>query len=248
MPASSGSRLRASGTRPVVGLIDAMPQQWAGLRSEPPMSLPIPSGLMPLAIAAASPPLDPPGVTRGSHGLTVAPCSCESVWIRRPKSGRFVRPRTTAPAPRSRSTAGASLVATAPARARTPSVVGVADDVDVLLDRHRDAVQQPERPSLVDRAVGGAGRPERLLGQHPDHRVQPRVDLRDAVQVGLRQLDGRDLPGRDPPGHLRRRQRPEAAVLADTCLHHDAPRVASPRAPPTRDPVAARSAAPTDAP
>ena len=44
---------------------DVPPQQWAGLRSEPPMSLPSPSGLIPDEMADASPPLDPPAVRPG---------------------------------------------------------------------------------------------------------------------------------------------------------------------------------------
>ncbi len=50
------------GTRPAVGFSPVMPQWRAGLRIEPPASLPIPSGEPPEAISAASPPLDPPGV------------------------------------------------------------------------------------------------------------------------------------------------------------------------------------------
>ena len=49
-------------TRPREGLIEAIPQQKAGLRSDPPMSLPRPIGLMPEAIDAASPPDEPPAV------------------------------------------------------------------------------------------------------------------------------------------------------------------------------------------
>ena len=61
------------GTRPRDGLIDAMPQAYAGLRSEPPMSLPSPIGLMPEAMAAASPPDEPPAVNPWRHGLCVGP-------------------------------------------------------------------------------------------------------------------------------------------------------------------------------
>ena len=71
----AGGRDEACGTTPVDGLIEAMPQQCAGLRSEPPRSLPSPSGDIPLASADASPPLDPPAVTSGFHGLRVRPRS-----------------------------------------------------------------------------------------------------------------------------------------------------------------------------
>jgi hypothetical protein len=115
----------ADGTTPVVGLMLAMPQQWAGLRSEPPMSLPSPIALIPLASAEASPPLDPPAVTFGFHGLRVRPCSDESVWTRRPRSGRLLRPIGIAPAARIRATTGASIDAIASARATIALVVGV---------------------------------------------------------------------------------------------------------------------------
>ena len=40
---------------------------------DPPTSLPMPSGDNPAAIAAASPPLEPPQVLSTSHGLQVRP-------------------------------------------------------------------------------------------------------------------------------------------------------------------------------
>ena len=43
------------------------------MRIDPPPSLPWASGNMPAATAAAAPPLDPPGVRVGSHGLRVIP-------------------------------------------------------------------------------------------------------------------------------------------------------------------------------
>ena len=62
---SSGGMTCADGTTPTDGLIDVMPQQCAGLRSDPPMSLPKPIGLMPLDSAEPSPPLEPPAVRVG---------------------------------------------------------------------------------------------------------------------------------------------------------------------------------------
>ncbi len=73
MGRSAGLVEAASGTRPREGRMEAMPQALAGLRSEPPMSLPRPSGLMPLARAAASPPLEPAVVRSGFQGLRVRP-------------------------------------------------------------------------------------------------------------------------------------------------------------------------------
>src|SRR5690606_34764243 len=67
------------GTRPNVGLKPKMPQQLAGMRIEPPPSLPSANGTMPAATAAAEPPLDPPAIRERSHGLFVRPNSRLSV-------------------------------------------------------------------------------------------------------------------------------------------------------------------------
>ena len=67
---------------------------------------------MPAATAAADPPLEPPGVMSGDHGLTVGPNSEGSVvqWL--PHSGVFVLPKITRPASRYRSTIHAVSAAT----------------------------------------------------------------------------------------------------------------------------------------
>ena len=63
---------------------------------------------MPVATAAAAPPLEPPGVVAGFQGLRVMPVSGESVTPFQPNSGVVVRPSSTAPCSRSRATAGLS--------------------------------------------------------------------------------------------------------------------------------------------
>jgi hypothetical protein len=85
-----------------------VPVNAAGMRTEPPPSVPSDSGPIPSATAAALPPDDPPDVRSGSHGLRVTPVSGESVTPFQPSSGVVVRPTTTAPCSRSRATAGAS--------------------------------------------------------------------------------------------------------------------------------------------
>ena len=47
---------------PVVGLMPAIPQKWAGSRMLPPVSVPTSKGVPCAAIKAAAPPLLPPGV------------------------------------------------------------------------------------------------------------------------------------------------------------------------------------------
>ena len=62
-----------SGTRPYDGFKPYRPQNAAGIRIEPPASVPSATGPTPLATAAAPPPLEPPGVKLGSQGLRVTP-------------------------------------------------------------------------------------------------------------------------------------------------------------------------------
>ena len=47
----------------------------AGVRIDPPPSLAVQNGTMPADTAALEPPLEPPGVRAGSHGLRVTPRS-----------------------------------------------------------------------------------------------------------------------------------------------------------------------------
>ena len=95
-------------TRPKVGFSPKMPQNAAGMRIEPPASLPTASGQIPASTAAALPPLLPPGVRSRFHGLRVTPESGESVIAFQPNSGVVVLPKNSAPASRSRATAGES--------------------------------------------------------------------------------------------------------------------------------------------
>ena len=61
------------GTSPGVGRKPTMPLKAAGLRKEPPVSLPLAIGTMPVASATAEPPDDPAADLVGSNGLPVAP-------------------------------------------------------------------------------------------------------------------------------------------------------------------------------
>src|SRR5438552_12896499 len=86
------------GMRPGVGLSPQIPVKCAGTRIDPPPSLPIPPAEQPAAIAAASPPLDPPGVNERFQGLAVRPCSGLSDSYPISISATLVVPRTIAPA------------------------------------------------------------------------------------------------------------------------------------------------------
>ena len=73
-----------------------MPEKAAGMRTEPPPSVPSESGAMPSATAAALPPEEPPDVRVGSHGLPVTPVRGASVTPFQPSSGVVVLPTSTA--------------------------------------------------------------------------------------------------------------------------------------------------------
>src|SRR6202034_4718672 len=91
-----------AGMRPGVGFRPQIPLKCAGTRMEPPPSLPTPPADIPAAIAAASPPLDPPGVRSRSQGLLVRPYKRLSVSQPISSSGVLVTPSTIAPALRRR--------------------------------------------------------------------------------------------------------------------------------------------------
>ena len=89
---------------PAVGLRPASPQNAAGVRIEPPPSVPVASGTRPAARAAPEPPDEPPGDHSSPHGLRVAPKTSLSVHPWNANSGTFVLPSTIAPAATIRST------------------------------------------------------------------------------------------------------------------------------------------------
>ena len=83
---------------PGVGRSPTTLQNAAGLRSEPPMSLPSASGTKPAASAAAAPPEEPPADSPCRYGLWVAPKSGLKVCDPAANSGTFVLPDADAPA------------------------------------------------------------------------------------------------------------------------------------------------------
>src|SRR5579863_1880325 len=74
-------------TRPMLGRRPTTPQKLAGLRSEPPMSVPWASQAVPVASAAAAPPDEPAAERDKSHGLRVAPKTSLKVLAPAPNSG-----------------------------------------------------------------------------------------------------------------------------------------------------------------
>src|SRR5215469_12844091 len=66
-------RMPAGGNRPKLGLKPTTPQKAAGRITEPPVCVPIASGTIKSATAAADPLDDPPGEKPGAYGLVVGP-------------------------------------------------------------------------------------------------------------------------------------------------------------------------------
>ena len=85
-----------------------MPQNAAGWRIDPPVSVPVAAGTRPAATAAAEPPDEPPGTRSTSHGLATGPKKLVSLVDPIANSSMFVLPTMTAPAARSCATTVAS--------------------------------------------------------------------------------------------------------------------------------------------
>src|SRR5215213_9006222 len=66
-------------TRPRLGLKPKIPHELAGMRIDPPPSLPCANGTRPADTAAPAPPLDPPALRVGSHGVRAGSITSLSV-------------------------------------------------------------------------------------------------------------------------------------------------------------------------
>ena len=66
-------------TRPRLGLMPKSPLMLAGMRIEPPPSLPWANGTMPGGDRGRRPPLEPPASRDGSHGQRAGPARSLSV-------------------------------------------------------------------------------------------------------------------------------------------------------------------------
>ena len=95
------------------------------MRIEPPLSVACVAGKIPLATAAAAPPLEPPALCSVFQGLRVGPLNAGSVDTFMPNSGALVRPAITKPALRRRVTSSASKSNTLSAKKRLPWVSGM---------------------------------------------------------------------------------------------------------------------------
>src|SRR3982751_1680067 len=100
-----------------------MPQNAAGWRIEPPVSVPVANGTMPAATAAAEPPDEPPGTRLASHGLRTAPNALFSLDEPIANSSMFALPIATPCAALSRATTLASYGGTKFSSMRDAQVV-----------------------------------------------------------------------------------------------------------------------------
>ena len=96
------------GTRPVVGRWPVTPQNAAGIRTDPAVSVPSATSTSPAATAAPLPPLEPPVIRLGSHGFSAGPKCGLLVIAPKANSWVFSFPTIVAPAARSRAMHSAS--------------------------------------------------------------------------------------------------------------------------------------------
>ena len=116
----------SSGTRPQVVFRPVIPQQAAGIRTEPPVSVPRATSASPVATATAEPLDEPPGSRPGSSGFGGVPSQEFTPLADQHSSVRLVLPTIRAPVRRAAATTGASRSAgpACSAIAWQPAVVG----------------------------------------------------------------------------------------------------------------------------
>src|SRR5258705_13182957 len=106
------------GMRPTVGLNPTIPQNAAGLITDPFVCEPIAAGTTPAATAAADPMDEPPDVRDGSHGLSVWP------GVMNASSAVTGFPSTIAPAASAARAAGPGSSGMRPPKRAPPFSVG----------------------------------------------------------------------------------------------------------------------------
>ena len=107
----------------MLGRKPARPHRAAGRRTEPPVSVPIPAGIMRAATATAVPPLDPPGIIDGPQGLRAAPVTALLFVIPKASSCMFAFAPSSAPTSKRAAATGAFRGATNPASAPVAPLV-----------------------------------------------------------------------------------------------------------------------------
>ena len=198
-------------TSPTVGLMPTTPQMEPGEVIEPSVSVPTATAQRLAATATAEPLLEPDGVRSRTYGLRhCPPRPLQPLIERRPRklahSDRFVLPRMTAPAARSRSATKLSRGAMESARAREPALVCIRSCVSMLslisTGMPWSGPRGPRRAPLGVHLVGdGEG-----VGVRLQHRVEAGAALvegLDARQVLLGEAAGRPAAAAHPVLELR---------------------------------------------
>ena len=154
------------GTRCRLGLKPTMPQSAAGIRTEPPVSLPIAISAMPSPTVTAAPDDEPPGMRARSRGLPGVP-KCGLAPI--------------APSANSVMLVLATITAAGGAKPPHDRRVGcgrlrfvgedfragsrrLAGDVEQILDADDRSVERAERHAVLRAGIGGVRRRARRLG------------------------------------------------------------------------------------
>ncbi len=133
------------GTRPMDGRNPTTLQNAAGLRSDPPTSVPLAMGANPQASATAEPPDEPPQVFVRSYGLRVTPKILLKVCEPAPNSGVLDLPMVIAPARCIRSTTISSSAGNVIFIQRRAVRSANAARFQQVFVRDREAVQRAQR-------------------------------------------------------------------------------------------------------
>jgi len=193
------------GTTPNDGLCPYTPQNAAGTRTEPPMSVPISKLVIPHATAAAAPPDEPPGTQVRSHGLLVVPNISLNVWeVARPQRHVGLANHDRAGVLDRRHDLRVIL------RHVVQQRLGTARRTDALgrdrvLHGDRNAVQSSPRLASSRRLVRSLRPLPGRISHHRAHCVDLRVEPFDAGQFGVQQFHAAELSPMNRRGLLRRR-------------------------------------------
>ncbi len=207
LPNPSG--VRSCGTRPKVCLKPTSPQHAAGMRLDPPPSVPTPIGPEPgshrrrgAARRPAAGPREVPRVRGAPEQRRLGEAFMAEFRGRRLAD----EDRAGALQPRHRRRISRRDIVGQRYRAKGGAHAG---RVDQILDRERHAVQRSQRIAARHGGFGRARRCPRLLGAHRDKGVEARLALRDAGEDALHYLDRRHRTPCDERGQLGRRDKGE---------------------------------------
>ena len=153
---------------------------------EPARSLPWAMAPIPVATAAAAPPLEPPAVRSGAQGFSVRPCRSFSVNQRNENAGAFVRPMIIAPARRKLTTTGLSSAGDQLSVCNDTIVGWMSPLIGIDLDRDRHTMQRAEGHAAPTRHIGRIGLSIGLLAERSHNCIDARVHRLQSLD------DGRD--------------------------------------------------------